>query len=260
MNEGFPPWVVFHVPHDSVHVPPELRAQFTVSDDDLTQELVQMTDHLTLALFTWGVQKTQVVCAPVSRLVVDVERFEDDADEPMAARGMGAIYAVTSSLKPLRRPLHPAEREALMQDYYRPHHAKLEAAVSAALDHHDRCLVIDCHSFPSVALPYELACKVGDRPDICIGTDEFHTPAEWAEAFAATFRGEGWSVNLNEPFAGALVPSSRYRQDRRVSAVMVEINRRLYIHEQYGTPLPTFTNVARRIRNCCMASVATCDL
>jgi N-formylglutamate amidohydrolase len=177
---------------------------------------------------TFDAPQTQVLRAGISRLVVDVERFEEDAHEPMAARGMGAICSVTSSLKPLRRRLHAVEREALMQTCYRPHHACacVEAAVSAAIDLHERCLVTDCHSFPCVALPCELADPDDARPDIGIGSDDFHTSAEAAGAFVESFRREGWRVSLNEPFAGALVPQSRYRQDHRVHAIMVEINRR----------------------------------
>ena len=147
-----------------------------------------------------------------------------------------------------------------MGAYYRPNHARLEAAVAAALDIHDRCLAIDCHSFPSAALPYELADPALARPDICIGTDDFHTPAELSSAFVAAFQQEGWSVSLNEPFAGALVPGSRYRRDRRVNAVMVEVNRHLYLCEQDATPLPAFADVAKGVRRCCMAAIACCNL
>ena len=85
------------------------------------------------------------------------------------------------------------------------------------------------------------------------------TSGELAIAFVAAFQREGWSVGLNQPFAGALVPGSRYGQDRRVKAVMVEINRKLYLREQDATPLPNFINVAERVRNCCMAAITTCD-
>jgi N-formylglutamate amidohydrolase len=97
------------------------------------------------------------------------------------------------------------------------------------------------------------------RPDICIGTDAFHTSGELAIAFVAAFQREGWSVDLNQPFAGALVPGSRYGQDRRVNAVMVEINRQLYLRESDATPLPTFATIAERVRNCCMAAIAACN-
>ena len=253
----YPSWVVLHVPHDSVEVPTEVRSQFLLGDAELAAELRRMTDHQTLALFACPVSSAAVVRAPVSRLVVDVERFEDDQQEPMSTRGMGAIYSVTSGLMPLRRQLQPSEREALVQAYYRPHHARLEAAVSAAIEAHGRCLVIDCHSFPSTALPYELADAATARPDICIGTDDFHTRGELANGFVAAFQREGWSVSLNLPFAGALVPSGRYRKDHRVTAVMVEVNRRLYLNEHDATPLPSLAEFALRVRRCCMTAAAT---
>lgn len=252
----YPPWVVLHVPHDSAVVPAELRGQFLLDDAALKRELDLMTDHRTLAIFSEPSSRAAVVRAPVSRLVVDVERFPEDADEPMADRGMGAVYTTTSQLAPLRRHLGPAGREALMQAYYHPHHKLLEAAVEAAIEHHGRCLVIDCHSFPNEALPYERADASITRPDICIGTDDFHTDPTLAEAFVAAFGQAGWRVGLNMPFAGALVPASRYRRDPRVGAVMVEVNRRLYLNEGDFSPLAGFEDVARRIRQCCVEAIA----
>jgi N-formylglutamate deformylase len=107
---AFPPWAVLHIPHESTHVPDEVRSQFVLSDDALKLVLQRMTDHFTHEIFVEPHGEAAVVRAPVSRLVVDVERFIDDAREPMATRGMGVLYEVTSHLKPLRERMPPAER------------------------------------------------------------------------------------------------------------------------------------------------------
>ena len=117
---ALPAWVIVHIPHDSTDVPESVRSQFLLTDAALALELELMTDHFTHALFAQPSGEATVVRAPVSRLVVDVERFEDDAQEPMAARGMGAVYQVTSHMAPLRKPMSAAEREYLMQTWYRP--------------------------------------------------------------------------------------------------------------------------------------------
>ena len=251
----YPPWVVLHVPHDSTEIPSAIRDQFLLDDKQLAAENGMMTDHHTLSLFVGPHSDAQVIRAPVSRLVVDVERFTSDNTEPMAARGMGAVYTTTSHLLPLRRQLKPGERESLLQKYYSPHHARLEAAVTGAIQRYGRCLVIDCHSFPEKALPYELADPRTERPDICIGTDNFHTSDELAGAFVDAFQGAGWNVRMNDPFAGAMVPGSCYRRDKRVQAIMVEINRRLYLRGPGAERLPEFNVIAQQIRRCCIAAI-----
>lgn len=250
-HSDLPPWVVLHIPHDSTGIPDQVRTQFLLSDSDLQLELQRMTDHFTHALFAEPQGNATVIRAPVSRLVVDVERFADDAQEPMAARGMGAVYEVTSHLAPLRRRLSSEERETLMRAWYHPHHEQLEAAVASAVDRYGRCLVIDGHSFPGSALPYEEANPAMERPDICIGSDPFHTPRGLEQAFIEAFAHHGWRVTLNEPFAGALVPASRYRRDPRVRAVMIEVNRDLYLQPFGSTPNSGFANVALRVKRCC---------
>lgn len=251
----YPAWVVLHVPHDSTCVPAAVRGQFILDDCQLATELDRMTDHHTRALFAATTPASQVIRAPVSRLVVDVERFARDQDEPMAERGMGCVYTATSQCTPLRHRLDGAQREALIQAYYQPHHERLEAAVARSLERYGQCLVIDCHSFPDVALPYERAAADARRPDICIGTDAFHTSDRLANAFVTAFASPGWQVGINDPFAGAIVPASRYRRDGRVAAVMVEINRRLYLDGSGAMPHPTFEQVARQVRQCCAVAL-----
>jgi len=165
------------------------------------------------------------------------------------------VYHLTSNLAPLRRSLPPTEREALMRDYYRPHHARLEQIVTTTLARHGRCLIIDCHSFPSMALPYEHRRKDELRPEICIGTDSFHTHPALAQNFVRTFQAEAFHVALDTPFAGAMVPASRYRKDPNVNAIMVEVNRSLYMDELTGARLPGFPEVARRINQACLNAI-----
>ena len=252
---ALPDWVLFHVPHDSIFIPPSERSRFMLNDAELNVELLRMTDHWTFDLFAEGIPERRVLRSPVSRLVVDVERFEEDSLEIMASRGMGAVYERTSDGQQLRPPLPVAQRQELMNTWYLPHHHRLTEAVQRALDDHGQALLIDAHSFPSHPLPYELDQR-SDRPDICIGTDDFHTPPQLEEALLHAFRGAGWSVRLNIPFEGALVPMRHYKKQRNLAAVMIEVNRALYVDESTADRLPCFTSVARRLRQHFAAAIS----
>ena len=73
--------------------------------------------------------------------------------------------------------------------------------------------------------------KALDRPDFCIGTDDFHTPARIRERLSDYFVRRGYSVKVDSPFSGTMVPEAYYRKDERVMSVMIEVNRRLYIND-----------------------------
>jgi len=94
-----PDWVLFHVPHDSIFIPPTERCKLLLNDTELKTELLRITDHFTSDLFAQGIPGSRILYSPVSRLLVDVERFEKDALEVMASRGMGAVYERTSERK-----------------------------------------------------------------------------------------------------------------------------------------------------------------
>lgn len=256
IEPGLPAWVILHIPHDSTVIPPEVRGQFVLDDNALSRELLCMTDHFTLELFGHGVPEPQIVRAPVSRLVVDIERFEDDSEEPMAERGMGVIYQKTHDLSALRRPLSHHERQTLIEQWYRPHHQSLTDRVEQTLLAHGRALLIDCHSFPARALPYG-PDPCARRPSICIGTDSFHTPGTLVEALTSRFQEAGFDIALNTPFAGALVPMPYYRRDPRVMSVMVEVRRDLYMDEQTGDHASLFNMTASKIRQAITKSCAT---
>lgn len=241
------PLAVLHVPHSSRAVPKDIRPAITLSDQELETELLRMTDHYTDELFRLESWVACSIVFPVSRLVVDPERFLDDSKEPMAERGMGVVYTRTSDSQALRSVPTQAERTELINRFYHPHHAQLGAAVAASLQFWQSCLVIDCHSFPGSPLPYE-PDQSFDRPDICIGTDTFHTPKWLRDEARHLFATSGFQVAIHRPFAGALVPASHYRRTERVSALMVEVNRSLYVEESSGQRRADFEIQAGRIR------------
>jgi N-formylglutamate deformylase len=224
------PIAVFHIPHSSLLIPPDTRPSLALNDAELDIELRRMTDRYTDELFEC--ESAAKIIFPVSRLVVDPERFVNDDDEPMAKLGMGAVYVRDSKGQPLRAGFTPQDKLKLIQKYYKPHHKKLNKAVSEALSVYGRCLIIDCHSFPSTPLEYEV--DKSDRPDICIGTDEFHTPKSLKDLARRFFRQAGFSIKINSPFHGAIVPQRYYRTSNKVSSIMIELNRRLYMDENTG--------------------------
>jgi N-formylglutamate amidohydrolase len=242
------PAVVLHIPHASTTIPSHERASLALSDGELALELLRMTDRYTDELFALPEDEATPIAFPVSRLVLDPERFADDAEEPMSGHGMGVIYTRTSHRQVFRNAPSTVERERLLTRYYHPHHDRLTAAVNEALDAHSTCLLIDCHSFPAAALPYELD-QSGGRPDICIGTDSFHTPPGLRDAAVRLFEGAGFTVAVDRPFAGALVPSRHYRHDARVRALMIEVNRGLYMSETTGDRVPGFTHLSGRVQD-----------
>jgi N-formylglutamate amidohydrolase len=242
--------LVAHVPHAGTWIPPDVRRAFLVDDRDLAHELLLMTDHHTDALFAWVVrQGGTALVNRWSRLVLDPERFEDPALEPMERVGQGVVYTRTSDGRPLRDP-DTLDRATLIERLYRPWHRALASLVAESLASWGTCLILDCHSFGSLPLPSE-ADQAPDRPDVCVGTDVDHTPLALADALESALRSEGFKVRRDSPFSGAMVPADRYRTDPRVRSVMLEVKRGVYCDEATGELLPGWEDVAARLERAC---------
>ncbi len=219
-----------NVPHSSDLIPEWTRDQFTVSDEDVREQNRQLVDWFTDELYSPIVTAGGcMVRHEVSRFVLDPERFEDDAQEIMAERGMGAIYTHGCQRQRIRRELSKEERERVLATYYRPYHGELIRQAQGCLERFGTCVVIDCHSYPERPLPYELFGDT-ERPDVVLGTDPHHTPDSSVKVIERITREFGYSFGLNKPFAGTYVPLPYYK-DSRVVALMLEINRATYMNE-----------------------------
>jgi N-formylglutamate deformylase len=237
--------MILHIPHASDLIPEEMRRPFVLSNDDLKIELRRMTDAFTDELFEHP--DTPSIRFPLSRLVVDVERFIDDSKEPMAKVGMGMIYTRTAFGAPLKRPLDKEEKVPLVE-MYQAHHHTLTDHVRKELVEKDRALIVDCHSFPSIPLPCDTS-QDSPRPDFCIGTDPFHTPVSYTHSAEKYLKDLGYSVGINQPYAGALVPMEFYQTNPRVISIMIEVNRRLYMDETTGAKTTAFDSIRSDVQD-----------
>lgn len=226
--------VLLHIPHASTVIPDRFADLFALDPREVEEELLVMTDHHTDTLFEFDDADRLVF--PVSRLLVDPERFRDDAQEPMSSRGMGVVYTKTHHGRDLKSD---RTREILVEEYYDPHHAAMEAWVSDRLRRHGRCLIIDCHSFPRTPLPCDLD-QTASRPDICIGTSALHTTDTVAGVSCSVFEARGYTVEVNRPYQGTIVPLRYLGKDPSVQSIMIEVGRWLYMDEATGERLSAF--------------------
>jgi len=222
--------VLVLAPHGGRVVPVEHRGAFLLSPEALDREHDLMVDHHTdlLARLVGQQSGATTVVNTLSRFVVDVERFPDDREE-MNTVGMGVLYT-HGSQRQLMRDESLIDRTSLMEFFADYSHAVTEL-VREILHHHDSCLILDLHSFPSSPLPYELH-QEESRPELCLGHEEPHAPLE----FLTRLRQElaGWDLADNEPFHGSYVPLEFFGSDPRVQSVMLEIRRDTYMQEPAG--------------------------
>jgi N-formylglutamate amidohydrolase len=220
--------LILHIPHSRVEIPSDCLGDYLVGRDSLAKHLAASTDHFTDELFALSDPSVTTVTFPISRLVVDPERFEDDAQEPMAARGLGVLYECGHDGQRIRGAISPERRAYYIDRWYRPHHAALELAVNRALQTSGSALIIDCHSYPDIPLAVDLD-QSRPRPDGCFGTSGIHTPSWLVDAGMRFAASQGWSFGIDRPYAGSIVPMQHYGKDARVLSIMVEVNRKRYM-------------------------------
>ena len=241
--------MIVHVPHSSDVIPTMFRDLFLLSDEALRTELLCMTDWFTDELFLtqYGILKF-----PYSRLVCDVERFLAPEDECMASKGMGMYYTYTHDLEPMKKsPFMTAEGllyYGIALKMYQMHHYMFTQRVENELTKNGKCLIINAHSFPSKALPYEGNDVIADRHEFCIGAVAFFTSDSLLNSACSYFENRGFTVSVNYPFCGSIVPEPYYsNKDKRIQSVMIEVNRSLYMNEESGEKLDSFMSVRQLI-------------
>ena len=236
--------LVFASPHSGSDYPADFVAGARLDPVALRRSEDGFVDELFAAAPALG---APLLRALFPRAFIDANREPFELDQGMfsdrlpayvntqssrVAAGLGTIARVVSSGQDIYpRKLTFAEAADRIDSYYRPYHKALETLISDTKRKFGYCVVVDCHSMPSIGGPLDPDAGRG-RADFIIG-DCFATSCApyITDAIERAISSCGCAVARNKPFAGGFT-TRHYGQPRDgVHTVQIEINRALYMDE-----------------------------
>ena len=236
--------LVFASPHSGRNYPTAFVAGSALDPVTLRRSEDSFVDELFAAAPEFG---APLLKALFPRAFVDLNREPFELDPAMfvdelpsyinsqssrVAAGLGTIPKVVSIGREIyRTKLKCAEAIERINVYYRPYHRALAALVEATVEQFGYCVLIDCHSMPSVGGPLDPDAGRG-RSDFILG-DGFGNACEDRVTATAeqAIRAQGHSVIRNKPFAGGFTTRHYGKPSTGVHALQIEINRALYMDE-----------------------------
>jgi N-formylglutamate amidohydrolase len=249
--------VVFASPHSGVDYPAEFLAAARLDRRSLRRSEDAFVDELFAAAPAAGAPLLSAlfprafVDANREALELDPQMFEDAlppeaiTDSPRVAAGLGMIARVVASGEEIYgRKLRLAEALARIERYWRPYHAMLGQLIAETKRRYGACVLIDCHSMPSVGGPMERDAG-RERVDMVLGDCRGSSCAPTlTDRVEKDLRHLGYAVARNNPYSGGFVTQHYGRPGTEVHALQIEINRALYMDESALTRGPGFARLA----------------
>ncbi len=236
--------VLLSVPHAGRDYPDWLMAEACAGRPSLEPLEDPLIDRLAWRALAKGFG---AVIAAAPRAAIDCNRAEDDLDPllvdgapPRAAgarRGLGLVPSHTARHGMLwRRRLSLAEVEVRVAAAHRPYHRAITDGLGETERRFGAALLLDLHSMPP---------QPRGAAQIVLGDRYGTSAAPWLTAQAARIaRERGFSVALNDPFAGGHIVARHGRPDHAIHAIQVEVDRSAYCLADTRTPGPGFERVA----------------
>ena len=147
--------------------------------------------------------------------------------------GLGTVARVVANGEEIyNRKLTFDEVAKRIEWAYEPYHAALRGLIDETCKLFGHCIVIDCHSMPSVGGPMDNDPGT-QRVDMVLGNNHGATcQARLLHFVEAVLAEAGYTVRINNPYSGGFT-TRHYGQPRRgIQTLQIEVNRALYMDEQ----------------------------
>ena len=155
--------------------------------------------------------------------------------------GIGVIPKVCFSGKKIYNDLllfKEARRRLL--NYYFPYHRQIRMLIDYIKKNHNKVIILDCHSMSSEI--------VSESIDVVL-SNNMHKSAnpKITNILQTIFESYGYKVSINNPFEGGFITKYYGRPDNHVNVIQIEINKKLYLFEEY---FKIDTKNFNKLKNC----------
>ncbi|MBC8269812.1 MAG: N-formylglutamate amidohydrolase [Rhodospirillaceae bacterium] len=148
------------------------------------------------------------------------------------AAGLGTMpRVVTSGEEVYTDKLHFDDARKTIEATYIPYHEALKGLLEEAGRQFGGCLLVDCHSMPSVGGPMDRDPGF-KRVDFILG-DRYGTSCapEITDLVEQTLQSMDYAVTRNNPYAGGFTTEHYGKPESGCHTLQIEINRALYMNE-----------------------------
>lgn len=241
------------IPHSGRDYPAWLLDQSTGGQSALQTLEDPLVDRL-----AWRALQTGIgaVIARAPRAAIDCNRAEDEIDcavvagavgsgSDRARAGLGIIPGRTARHGQLwRRPLDRSELERRIASAHAPYHRAIERGLDRIAIEAGTAVLLDCHSMPP---------RHGQAQVVIGNCHGASASAEVTDAAARVARAGGWTVALNQPYAGGHVIARHGCPAQNIHALQIEIDRSCYLAPDGRSPGEGFDRAARLLEQMVLA-------
>ncbi len=255
--------VLLSSPHSGRHYPSSFIQLTGLRKPTLRQNEDCFVDRLIAPLIRDGFQQ---IIANFPRIYVDVNRSATEWPPELAGYGRRANALLPLSISPRARAgmgviptrigaceLYPQGLSGeIIQNrlnaFYHPYHKALSEQMRQTKARFGRVLLLDMHSMPAQT------AEGRNRADIILGTRYGESARGRTIALVQdAFVKRGYSVVLDQPYAGGYITAHYGQPDKGREVVQIEINKALYMADKYLAPhqgfIPLQENLAAIIRD-----------
>ena len=248
--------LVISSPHSGNYYPPYFFKMTNLSINELRSSEDCYIDEIFSTSSKIG---APLIKAIYSRTYIDLNREPYELDPTMFEKtlpsyindtsnrvlsGIGTIAKYSGNQKKIyKNKLDFNEIKNRINMVYYPYHQNLKKLINNAIDKFGFCLLLDCHSMPSVGLPLNYQQK---KIDITLGDLNGASCSEIIiKNINYDFKSIGLNTTFNNPYAGGFITKNYGKPLDGVHVVQIEVNREIYVDELSFEKKPSFSNVKK---------------